>query len=351
MDRLTKSCKLPPTYTPEKASAPSVPGTPAPNETKPDIGRIQGELRALVGSDRIRQLHAESLPLDLLVSLLPLAALAASFWAVGLADLPWIARLTLSLVIAWLLTLNGLVAHDLCVHRLRWGRNISWLQRALAFGLLTTSGTSYLRTHIQHHAHIGTPRDTEAYKQDLTTSWRRFAFCTVVGIKLVRSGRWSNPRRKGYYDTGAPSPVDARHIRQEKLLAVGMVIAMVVYAALDPLRVLMGYALPIVIFAPILNTLRIIIEHGEADSVNPYALGTNYRTGFFSKLFFLADSGDCHLVHHVFPRMPCYRVPAAVREFAPFFAGKGVVERHSYLGLLKGWFVHSHPHRSSWPAA
>ena len=315
------------------------------------VGTIQAELRSSVGVDAVHRLHAENLLLDLLVTVLPLVGIVAGFWAVGLAGVPWVGKIAISVAVAWLLTLNGLVAHDLCVHRLRWGRRLSWLQSAVAFGLLTSSATAYGRTHIRHHAHVGTVEDTEAYKQDLSTSWRRLAFCTIVGIKLVRSGRWATPRRKGYYETGAHNPADARRIRIEKTLILVLLSALAIYGCFDPVRVLMGYVVPIAVFAPILNSLRIIIEHAEADPSNPYAFGTNYRTGFFSKLFFLADSGDCHLAHHVFPRIPCYRVPAAVRLFRPFFASKGVVERRSFAALLKGWFIAGHPHRSSWPPA
>jgi fatty acid desaturase len=313
------------------------------------LSGVQAECREFLGADEIKRLHSESLALDLLVTFLPLAAAALCFWAVGLPDLPWGGRIGLSLMIAWLLTLNGLVAHDLCVHRLRWGRTLSWLQSAIAFGLLTSSGTGYGRTHIRHHAKIGTPEDTEAYKQDLTTVGRRLAFCTLVGIKLVRSGRWAAPRRRGYYDTGERTPLEQRQARIERYFVIATVLAVLVYAWFDPMRAFMGYFVPLAIIAPVLNTLRIIIEHADTDPSNPYAVGTNYRTGFCGKLFFLADSGDCHLVHHVFPRIPCYRMPAAVRGLRPLIASKGVRERRSYAALLKGWFVNGYPHRSDWP--
>jgi fatty acid desaturase len=297
----------------------------------------------------MKRLHSENLALDLLVTFVPIGTAALCFWAVGLPDLPWVVRILLSLAIAWLLTLNGLVAHDLCVHRLRWGRRLSWLHSAVAFGLLTSSGTGYGRTHFRHHAKIGTPEDTEAYKQDLTTVGRRLAFCTLYGIKMVRSGRWATPRRKPYYDTGERTPEEKRHAAFERWFVIGTLVAVTVYAWFDPMRAFMGYLVPLAIFAPVLNTLRIIIEHADTDPSNPYAVGTNYRTGFFGKLFFLADSGDCHLVHHVFPRIPCYRMPAAVRALRPLIASKGVPERRSYAALLKGWFVDGYAHRSNWP--
>jgi fatty acid desaturase len=237
------------------------------------------------------------------------------------------------------------------VHRLRWGRPLSWLQSAIAFGLVTSSGTGYSRTHIRHHAKIGMPEDTEAYKQDLTTAGRRLAFCTLVGIKLVRSGRWATPRRKGYYDTGERSALEQRQARIERCFVIGTLVAVAVYAWFDPMRAFMGYVVPLAVFAPVLNTLRIIIEHADTDPANPYAVATNYRTGFCSQLFFLAGSGDCHLVHHVFPRIPCYRMPAAVRALRPLIAAKGVPERRSFPALLKGWFIDGYAHRSNWPIA
>lgn len=335
---------------PDPHEAPGRRGSDA-SPSRTDVGRIQDELRSQFGSDVIRRLHAENLFLDLLVSALPVAGIVVGIWAVGLPDQSWIVKLAISLTVAWLMTINGLVAHDLCVHRVRWGQRFSWLQSAVAFALLTSSATGYGRSHIRHHAHVGTAEDTEAYKQDLNTIWRRVVFCTVVGIKLVRSGRWASPRRKGYYDTGVSSPREVRQIRIEKALVLSILVAVAIGAWFEPMRALMGYVVPIVVFAPILNSLRIIIEHAEADQSNHYAFGTNYRTGLFSQLLFLADSGDCHLVHHVFPRIPCYRMPAAVRAFRPFFASKGVAERRSFTALLKGWFISGHAHRSRWPIA
>ena len=103
------------------------------------LSRVQAECRAFLGADAIKRLHSENLALDLLVTFVPLVAAALCFWAVGLPDVPWIARIGLSLMIAWLLTLNGLVAHDLCVHRLRWGRSLSWLHSAIISSAVTAS--------------------------------------------------------------------------------------------------------------------------------------------------------------------------------------------------------------------
>jgi fatty acid desaturase len=314
-----------------------------------DIRALRATMTQALGAPAIAALHAPSRGADLAAAIVPWLAIAAGVWVVGLPEVGWPMRLTIAAVLAWLFTINGLVAHDQCVHRRTWGDRISWWQAAVSFAVLTTSGTGYALAHTRHHARIGTADDTEAHKQDLDTVWRRLAYCTVFGVKLARSGRWARPRRNGYLDLVPADPTQARRIRIEKWLVRGLLVAMAALALVDPVRVLWGYVVPIVLFAPVLNSVRIVIEHADLDPAIPFSIATCYRTGLFTRVLFLADSGDCHLVHHVYPRIPYYRVPAALRLMLPVFERHGVPQRRSFAALLAGWFVHGYPHRTPWP--
>ncbi len=318
------------------------------------VGGVRAFRAALVdalGAPAIAALHAPSRAADLAAALLPWAAIAAGVWAVGLPGIGWPVQVAIAAVLAWLFTINGLVAHDQCVHRRCWGDRLSWLQSAAAFAFLTTSATGYALAHRQHHARIGTADDTEAHKQDLDTVWRRLAYCTVFGVKLARSGRWARPRRRrGYLDRVPADAGQARRIHIETWLVRGLLGALAALAFVEPVRVLWGYVVPIVLFAPVLNSVRIVIEHADLDPANPYSIATCYRTGIVTQVLFLADSGDCHLVHHVYPRIPYYRVPAALRAMRPVFTRLGIPERRSFAALLAGWFVRGHPHRTLWPS-
>jgi len=63
---------------------------------------------------------------------------------------------------------------------------------------------------------------------------------------------------------------------------------------------------------------------------------------------FFRDAGDCHLVHHIFPNIPFYKVGKAADLFHPFLLRQGVRERRSLLALLWGYFARVEPHRALW---
>jgi fatty acid desaturase len=310
---------------------------------------IQQEVRDFVGPARLAELHGQNAALDLLAVVLPVAAFLAILRWVSSPALGPLAQAALVVTQGWLMTIMALVNHDLFVHRRRYGGHAGWLVSSMLFGLLTIRATAYGVTHLRHHGKIGTEEDPENYKQDINSLGRRLLFVTLPGVKLATSGRWSTDGRRGYLRFKPPSEQIRWRLHAEGLVTAAIIAGFVGYGFFDFKAFLLGYLLPLLVMAPALNSLRIIIEHAELDPENPYALATSYETGLLSKVFFLADSGDCHLVHHVFPRIPFYRMSAALETFAPFFEAKGVLKRVSYLGLLKGWFVKNYAHRTVWP--
>jgi fatty acid desaturase len=109
-----------------------------------------------------------------------------------------------------------------------------------------------------------------------------------------------------------------------------------------------GFLLPALFGLPVANTLRTILEHSETNPENNYHCATYYRTGFLTRPLFFWDAGDCHLVHHIFPGIPWYRMGEACDALRPFLLEHGVRERRSLLELVKGYFVDVRPHRSLW---
>lgn len=313
------------------------------------LSEIQQELRDFVGPAQLAKLHAQNVALDALAVALPVAAFFAIVRWVSSPSLGPVAQAALVVAQGWLMTIMALVNHDLFVHRRRFGGRAGWLVGSVLFGLLTIRATGYGVTHLRHHGKIGTDEDPENYKQDLNSLGRRLLFVTLPGLKLATSGRWSTDGRRGYLSFKPASEQIRWRLRAEGLVIAAIVAGFLAYACVDFKGFLLGYLVPLLVVAPALNSLRIIIEHAELDPANPYALATSYETGLLSKVFFLADSGDCHLVHHVFPRIPFYRMSAALEAFGPFFEAKGVLKRVSYFGLLKGWFVKNYAHRSVWP--
>lgn len=308
-------------------------------------------VRQGIGAERLAELHRASLPLDLAAALVPPAAIAAGIWAVGLPDLHWGVRAALVMTIGWLMTILALVTHDLFVHRRCFGARASLWAGVASMGVTTLNAVIYRIGHELHHAHINTERDTEQFKNALSTRFRRFAHMTLPGFKWAVSGRWDPPGSTPILDHPSPNRATARERRLAATVCLVFPAVAAVAAFFDPLRVVLGYVVPLMVVAPIINASRTVLEHADADESNPLWLGTNYRCGWLAQFFYLQGSGDCHLVHHIFPRIPFYRCPAAARAFAPVLAAAGVPEHRSIWTLWRGWFWKAWPHRSVWPLA
>lgn len=313
------------------------------------FGEVRQALRAALGAEAIAQLHRRNALLDNLAVLLALAAFVAGVVALGRwpLGLPWLA---LFVAQGFLLQWMGLVSHDVFVHRRIWGETGSWLGSLLLTLPRLSLPTGYEQAHLAHHRCIGTPEDTEAYKQYLDTRARRLLFLTVAGVKLAQRGRLAAQEGlRAYHDVSGQGAAVERRARIERGLFRAGMLALLGLALFWPRLVLLGYLLPVLVMGPIVNTLRIVMEHAEANPDNPWHWSTCYRTGWLSRPLFCWDSGDCHLVHHIFPRLPFYRMGRAVELMRPVLLAHGVVERRSYWRLLAGWLVAAYPHRTLWP--
>jgi fatty acid desaturase len=55
-------------------------------------------------------------------------------------------------------------------------------------------------------------------------------------------------------------------------------------------------------------------------------------------------------VHHYFPGVPFYRLPALQRELVPFYTARGF-RWQSYGRLVKGWIVDNRAPHTDWETA
>lgn len=315
------------------------------------LDAVRRQLREAVGADTMAALHRTNPWLDALAVFGSLALFALNVGLLGTLSFggAWLALFVLQ---GFLLQWMGLVSHDLFVHRRAWGETGSWLASLLLTLPRFSLPTGYEQAHLAHHRCLGTAQDTEAYKQHLDTRWRRLVFLSLAGIKLAQAGRLDAEKGlRAYHDVSGQGVLIERRARLEKWVMRGFLIALLGLGLFFPRLVLLGFLLPVLVMGPIVNTLRIVIEHAEVDPTNAWHGSTFYRTGPVSRLLFCWDSGDCHLVHHVFPRLPFYRMGRAVALMRPTLLAHGVIERTSYWQLLHGWFVKVYPHRTLWPLA
>ena len=311
-----------------------------------ELNIVRAALKRELGAKTLKELHSENRALDAAGVLISWGSVAVLF--VLLATLP--------LGITWCFCFAaqgfalqglGLLSHDAFIHRRIWGDRGSWIAASISSFPLLLLPTWYLMAHRDHHAHLGTDKDTETYKQNLDTIWKRILFLTVLGDRMAKLGVLSRTDRQ------MPALLPRTDAERRRLVTerVGLGVFLLgvgVCAVFWPRYVLAGYVLPLFIATPVASSLRVILEHADVDPANEFHLGTFYRTGMVTRFLFVADSGDCHLIHHVFSHIPWYRMGKATRLMRPILVEKGVAERRSLLQLIAGWFVRGYPHRSLW---
>jgi fatty acid desaturase len=305
--------------------------------------------RAL-GPDVVRALHRQNAVADVATFVVMWATAVAL--AIGLGHLPlrldglgalWVGAFVLQ---GFVLQLFGIYAHDAFLHRQFGGRRLSDALGLLCFVPITSTYTDYRHLHLVHHRFVNSDGDSEVYKQDFDRRWVKVMLLTVIGVKLSWSGRFRRGDRPIW--TPSYSPEERQRLRRELAglaLWAGGIIAL---AFLDWRTVVFGYLLPLAVMAPIASTLRVILEHADVDRTEPLHNATFYRTGWISGPLFLFGSGDCHLVHHLFPAIPFYRMRRATLLIRPILRDAGVPEHRSLARLVKLWFIDNRAHGTDW---
>lgn len=312
------------------------------------INAARQRIRDALGDEAVRDLHRQNRALDALALVVIATVAVLNTWA--LVSLSGWLLLPLVILQGWLFQWAGLVSHDLFVHRRVGGETLSRIGALLLTVPRLSSPVGYEQAHLTHHRHMGSSRDSEHYKQGLDTRQRRLLFSTLFGIRLAQNGKKVGAERS-YHDVSHKGEAFTARAAQEKWVIRLWLLTMVALTIWQPLAVALAYWAPLLIVAPVVNTVRIVLEHADADisSANAFQFGTAYRTGLLTRVAFLWDSGDCHLIHHIFPRMPYYRVGRCVDLLDDVIRTENPRQRHNLLALLKGWYIDGHGHRTPWP--
>jgi fatty acid desaturase len=183
------------------------------------------------------------------------------------------------------------------------------------------------------------------HKHGLDTAVRRFIYATPALLVF----------RSLFYREAAKEQIRPAHggearLRWEKNIRRVLVVLALASLAWDWRLLVIGYLLPFAVVTPLLNTVRIVLEHYDLGRDNPLWVGTFYRTGLLTRVMYWWGAGDCHIVHHFYANIPFYRMPAALRLIRPILRREGVYEHRFLPRLLADWFSGS---RSHWtvPAA
>lgn len=304
-----------------------------------DVSRARAILRAALGDAVLAELHRPALVWDVLAIVLVWATIGGCAYHLATAQwgFSWIVALVVQGFAQQLLIL---LFHDAFLHRRLGGDRWGWFLSCFLTMPLFIRPTAYKVFHLEHHRHIGMDLDTEAFKQNVDTPFKRLALATLPGYLMQR--KW--PVRDHLL-----TPKDRARLRLEARIQAVFAMMLLVGLVLWPRAIGLGYILPLFVTMPIASVSRIILEHAEANPENPFHLATFYRTGILTRVLFLWDSGDCHVIHHIYATIPFYRIGRAIDLMRPILVEHGVVERRSLVALFWGYFVKNFPHRTLWP--
>jgi beta-carotene hydroxylase len=229
------------------------------------------------------------------------------------SDLHWTLRalclLPLLLITQQGLHLLGWVGHEGMHLSLTRNRYVSAIL-GIFFSSMVINFTEmgFAKSHWNHHRYTNRPLDPDcALFARYQGFWRRLLLARFASNRqyLLATLRMAagKPLEHDY-----PFPFSAAAVR---LLAVCSLLWLSVYVAIaiyDPLAGLISIAIPHVL-GLLYTGLRPYVEHAGTDT----GKFTNARTrtaSFFTALYFF---NNYHLEHHLYPSVPCYRLPMVHR--------------------------------------
>lgn len=221
----------------------------------------------------------------------------------------------------------GLFFHEAAHYNLAGNRTVNDVMANIFIGSLTGQDIRrYRPVHFQHHRELGMPGDTEiSYFDPLDM---RFVIESLLGIKAARA--FADWDRFSHEHSGMP------YLNVQLLLGVLLNVAILASAlSLGFPTLAISWSLGILVFFPIFNALRNILEHRSETAIR----GTDYRRavhGAVNRLFgdgllaqTLGGAGfNRHLLHHWEPQVPFTRLSElqgylVETKFAP------ILERHA----------------------
>jgi fatty acid desaturase len=320
----------------------------APRPYDQAIHAVRVDLGGVVSHDTLRRLHRRSGPRHALLATVVFAALAGAGWTAFVAgDLPglWIPA---SLLVGFLVFALTTLLHEV-VHGLVSARRRPRLRTALAWLYAVPSGLSasqFSRWHLDHHRWLGDAggdpkRAHLSPKRNLRRVKALYATAALFPI-YFRAARAA---------AASYEPALRRRIGIERLASTAFHLLAVTALVLAggwsaALRV---HLLPVFVVFPVAFTLNRLGQHYDVVPGDALRWGTLLRQSPYTwGLLFLWS--NYHLEHHLYPGVPCYRLPALRRALAPCLAARGVPAR-SYAGLLVDWFVRNRPPHTDWARA
>lgn len=302
-----------------------------------------------LGKDKVRELNKVNWFYEIVSSAAPFVIF--SFFAFYLATYPFgilwmVVFFFQGMVLQWF----GFWSHDACIHRKVFGPRLSYIFSLIAMLPLTIPPSGYEFSHLSHHRNLNKKNDAEDYKNDIDTWWKRLFILTLFGQLLASTRLLKGKNGVINYKIQEDKYFNedlGKKIKLEKMIMKVYFVIILILSWFFPI-VLYGYLLPLIISIPFWSTARLILEHATVDDNDPLNCATYYKTNFVTAWMFFCSSGDCHLIHHLFPKIPSYNIRKALKELDPFLVKNGVIERNSLLQLFYFYFIKNLKYRTPW---
>lgn len=305
------------------------------------------DLVKAIGEDKIKELHESNNFYEVITFAVPFVALFSIAYLLG--------NLSFGVLWVFFFFMQGMVlqwfaflCHDICVHRrVVKHLKLNYILSIIIFLPLLISPTTYKLIHLKHHRTINDPDDPEIYKYYFDSFWKRLLLLTFLGqvftVKIITQ------QLDIIYANLSPERTEkeASRIKVERVINILFFVSALVLSYFSSV-VLYGYLLPLLIVMPLWSVLRLILEHAATDPTNPLACSTYYKTNFITSWMFFCDSGDCHLVHHLFPGVPSYNINRALKLIRPYLEQENIIEYKSILSLCYMYFINIRKYCTNW---
>jgi fatty acid desaturase len=220
--------------------------------------------------------------------------------------------------------LLGFVGHEgihLNLVRNKYG---SVLLGSLLSSMVSFMAIGYGVSHWSHHRFTNREQDPDARLYSVfPTFWRRFFFARLAGSRShtrnTIAAALGRPLGTGHRLPFGPRTQRALAIANLAFFA-GWVTVYVAIAIRSPIAAFVGIALPILVVVP-MSGLRGYLEHGGTDR-GAIRDSRSYAAPLYTLLFF---GNNLHLEHHMYPGVPCYRLPRLHR----WLRAQGTFARYS----------------------
>ncbi len=235
-------------------------------------------------------------------------------------------------------------AHALLLPRRRWN---DWLaELALSWPVFVTM-RSYRARHLDHHRFTNTDHDADWVlnrPQDLQRSTRWFhVLAVLLGFNRPIGEVWKCVQS---YGLKRPGSLGLGFTAARVTFYLGLLSLLLAYRLVN--EFLIYWIVPLLTWCFITMRLRGIAEHFAVENNHAYALSRTIQASWFERLFIAPHNVHYHIEHHLYPSVPCYRLPQLhVRLMSlPEYRAK-IHLTHSYWGVLQECFEVALGHGSS----